>query len=64
VENEQFIKFWLDNWCSQESILEILQQEEQDVPNIDAKVGDFITVLGRNGISLCEILFCLLKFVC
>ena len=37
------IKFWTDNWCSEDNLASILDLDPANLPDADIKVSEFIT---------------------
>jgi len=43
VGNGQSIKFWTDNWCSEDSLVSMLNLDHSTLPDVDLTVNEFIT---------------------
>jgi len=37
------ISFWFDNWIENRNIVQIMETSEENIPQADAKICDFIT---------------------
>ena len=43
VRKRHHISFRFDNWVESRSLIDILGIKETNIPNLDIKIGDFIT---------------------